>query len=130
MSDPSVSDHESEMSFLNMKRMYDEYQALGLDGSKRSQSFHDMLSTYFLARIAEMDKLSTLSISNAIDTANLINKQAAAHRDIAIDNQWGIDQSAYFLTKDQTFQSAIEAAVAKAVNSAMGKTNPAPKATP
>ena len=130
MSDPSVSDHESEMSFLNMKRMYDEYQALGLDGSKRSQSFHDMLSTYFLARIAERDKLSTLSISNAIDTANLINKQAAAHRDIAIDNQWGIDQSAYFLTKDQTFQSAIEAAVAKAVNSAMGKTNPAPQATP
>jgi len=33
-------------------------------------------------------------VSNAVDTANLVNKQAVAHRDIAIDRIWNADEVA------------------------------------
>ena len=68
---------------------------------------------------------------NILDTANLINKQAAAHRDIAIDREWNIDEVAGLsstlirdLSGTNVMKEAVEAAVAAALAKAV---NPAPK---
>jgi hypothetical protein len=41
---------------------------------------------------ATMDNLSTQILQNAIESANLVSKQAIRHTDIAIDREWNIDE--------------------------------------
>lgn len=61
---------EGEAWTANLKRTYDEYQDVGLESIRRSRNMADQI------------------LQNAIETANLVGKQAVAHRDIAIDSQW------------------------------------------
>ena len=67
----------------------------------------------------------------ALDTANLVNKQAAAHRDIAIDREWNIDEVAALaanlirgLSGTDVSKEVVEAAVAAALARSVA---PAPK---
>lgn len=42
----------------------------------------------------QVNSIATQALQNAVETANIVGKQGAAHRDIAIDHQWNIDEQA------------------------------------
>ena len=67
----------SEAWQANMKRMYDEYQRLSLDGADRNRLAFD-----------NVQNVALQALQNAVETANMIGKQAIAHRDIAINSEW------------------------------------------
>ncbi len=63
----------------NRKRTFDEYQNESLNDSRTFRN------------------LSTQAIQNAIETANMVSKQAVRHSDLAIDRQWNSDQEAFLV---------------------------------
>ena len=67
----------SEAWQANMKRMYDEYQRLSLDGVDKNRVAFD-----------NVQNVALQALQNAVETANMIGKQAIAHRDIAINSEW------------------------------------------
>jgi len=67
----------SEAWQANMKRMYDEYQRLSLDGVDKNRVAFD-----------NVQNVALQALQNAVETANMISKQAIAHRDIAINSEW------------------------------------------
>jgi len=87
-----------DLNRLNAKRTYDQTQSVDLAQLQGTSDFR-----------FNMQNLMVQATQNAIETANMISKQAVAHRDIAINSQWTIDKEA--------FEAAVAAAVAKTVNS-------------
>jgi hypothetical protein len=70
-------ENQSQTNALNAKRTFDEYQDLALTSARRSQ--------------AEFDKLNNVALQalqNAVETANMIGKQAVKHADVAADALW------------------------------------------
>ncbi len=67
----------SQINALNNKRTFDEYQDLGLTSARRSQSNYDRL-----------EALAIQAMQNAVETANMVGKQAVRHMDVAADNNW------------------------------------------
>ena len=67
----------SEAWQANMKRMFDEYQRLSLDGADKNRLAFD-----------NVQNVALQALQNAVETANMIGKQAIAHRDIAINSEW------------------------------------------
>jgi len=67
----------SEAWQANMKRMFDEYQRLSLDGADKNRVAFD-----------NVQNVALQALQNAVETANMIGKQAIAHRDIAINSEW------------------------------------------
>ena len=67
----------SEAWQANMKRMFDEYQRLSLDGVDKNRVAFD-----------NVQNVALQALQNAVETANMISKQAIAHRDIAINSEW------------------------------------------
>jgi hypothetical protein len=60
--------------------------------------------------------IANQALQNAVETANMVGKQAVRHGDIAIDRQWNVDEQALLVARSAVFQDAIAAAVAAAVN--------------
>jgi len=89
----------------NLLRTYDTYQHEGLEAVRRSRGFADQV------------------MQNAIETANLVSKQAVRHTDMAIDRQWNVDEQGYTAEKilaamqDPSVISAMVDAVAANMNS-------------
>ena len=101
---------QSELDYINAKRTYDTYQDLDLQAARAAQ------------RAAEdIHGLSMQVMQNAIESANMISKQAIRHGDIAIDRQWNVDEVATLVANTSVFKDAIAAAVAAAVNVTLGK---------
>lgn len=82
------------------------------------------LATLFSDTMNKHDQLHNLSVQamqNAIETANMVGKQAVRHSDIAIDREWNIDEQGYTAEKiisglqEPTVIAAMVAAVAKAM---------------
>lgn len=95
---------KDESWFANIKRTYDEFMDISLVAARRSQQ--------------EFDKLNNISLQalqNAVETANMVSKQAVRHSDLAIDRQWNVDEVAALVAKSAIFQDAIAGAVAAAV---------------
>jgi hypothetical protein len=82
---------KDESWFANIKRTYDEYQHLSLTGSVRSQIVFDQLNNVALQALQNAVETANLVGKNAADSANLCNKQAIAHRDVAINEEWEDD---------------------------------------
>ncbi len=83
-----------EAWFANIKRTYDEYQDVSLTSARRSQAVFDQVSN-----------VAVQALQNAVETANMLGKQAVAHRDIAIDHEWN----------KEIGEGAAEAAILRAV---------------
>jgi hypothetical protein len=108
----------SELTAANEKRTFDAYQDLDLLRARRDQEQHDIVLSQEREHLAEFHKLSILALTNCIDTSNLVNKQAAAHRDIAIDREWNVDEQGYTaaeILRSDTFKSGLEATVVAAI---------------
>jgi BMFP domain-containing protein YqiC len=77
----------SPLMVLNGKRTYDEFQDISLAAARRSQNDYDEVRAY-----------SRLALQNAVNNADLLAKQAIAHRDIAIDREWNVNETDAYAT--------------------------------
>jgi hypothetical protein len=96
---------QSEAWFANIKRTYDQYQTLDTKAINDANKHG-----------AVLDNLSTQALQNAVETANMVSKQAVRHGDLAIDRQWNVDEQGYTVAdilNDGKFQDAIATALAK-----------------
>ena len=104
-----------DFTLANMKRTYDEYQGISLESWKSLQKYAEKV----LSDAQQMDNtrqnISNQALQNAVETANMVSKQAVRHADLAIDRQWNVDEVAELVANTSTFKDAIAAAVAKAV---------------
>ena len=98
------ADGENQAWFTNRKRNYDIYgaedietRAVGRDHARNVNS------------IAEQ------ALQNAVTQAHQITMQSIAHRDIAVNKQWNINETDLIAANAITSGSAINAAIAKHV---------------
>jgi hypothetical protein len=73
---------KDRMVFLNQKRTYDAYQDLDLIRARQ-----DARNSENVANLAQQ------ALQNAVETANLVSKQAVRHADVAIDRQWNLNET-------------------------------------
>jgi hypothetical protein len=110
----AANSHFSEaVNRLNAKRTYDQAQTTDL-----------LVQTGELKHRQNLDNLALQALQNAIETANMVSKQAVRHSDIAIDREWNVDEQGYTaaeILRDETFKDAIAAAVSAAVAEALNK---------
>jgi hypothetical protein len=97
----------SQLNAGNFKATYDAYQRLSLDGASSAQQLAQRASQNGLDHDQAMRGLSVQALQNAVETANMVGKQAVRHGDIAIENQWESPEEAAI--------AAIAAGVAKTV---------------
>jgi hypothetical protein len=130
------SPKQTERSFeIGMDEVFKTvaFQQESLESIRRNRSYVDgvlndaknhsnNLNNVAIQALQNAVENANFKAKNCLDTANLINKQAAAHRDIAIDREWNIDEVAGLsstlirdLSGTNVMKEAIEAAVAKAV---------------
>lgn len=64
-----------------------------------------------LAHQASVNGLAIQAMQNAVETANLVGKQAVAHRDLATDRQWNIDEVAQLTANAAIKLDAIAAII-------------------
>ena len=109
----------SQLNFLNAKRTYDEYQQESLESVRENRTIVNRMGTLAVDHDQQVRNISIQVLQNAVETANMVGKQAVRHSDIAIDREWNVDEQGYTVAdilRDQTFKDAIAAAVAMAVN--------------
>jgi hypothetical protein len=112
--------------FANQKRTYDEYQHESLESIKRNRSYVDKTLSDAHSYDNQARNIANQALQNAVETANMVGKQAVRHGDLSIDRQWNVDEQGYTaenILRDATFKDAIAAAVAVAVNDAVASTN-------
>lgn len=112
---------KDESWFANVKRTYDEYQQESLESIKRNRTIVDKLVSDAQQFDNQRQTIANQNLQNAVETANMVSKQAVRHSDLAIDRQWNVDEVAALVAKSAIFQDAIVAAVAGAVNEVLKK---------
>jgi len=115
---------ETGMLFINAKRTYDEYQHESLESIKRNRAIVDKLISDAQQYDNQRQNIANQALQNAVETANMVGKQAVRHSDIAIDRQWNVDEQGYTaenILRDSTFKEAIAGAVATAVAEALNR---------
>lgn len=123
---PNGSDRErgfeigkDEAWFSNVKRTYDEYQQVSLDHIRQNDAYIQKVISDAQADTVEKRNIANQALQNAVETANMISKQAVRHGDIAIDRQWNVDEVAQLVAKTVVSLDAIAAAVAGKVADAL-----------
>jgi hypothetical protein len=118
----------SGVVFGNLKRTYDEYQHESLESIKRNRSYVDKVLSDAATHDNRTRTIAEQALQNAVETANMISKQAVRHGDIAIDHQWNpIQQGAADaltirgVALDDASLKAIGAVVAAAAADALKK---------
>lgn len=73
----------------NFKKMFEDaqntanaFQNQAVEAASRSRVQFDQLQ-----------QLSLVALTNAVETANMVGKQAVAHRDLAIDREWNVNET-------------------------------------
>ena len=67
----------SQLAALNAKRTYDTYQDLDLQAARQRQT-----------ELAQLNNVALQALQNAVETSNLVAKQAVKHGDVAADALW------------------------------------------
>jgi len=109
----SNSNFNEALMRANQKRSYDQAQTTDL-----MTQFGDTTHR------GNLNSIATQALQNAVETANMVSKQAVRHSDIAIDRQWNLDEQGYQAVealRGNTFKDALAAAVAAAVSEALSK---------
>lgn len=86
---------ESDLIFANMKRTYDEYQQESLESIKRNRSYVDKVLADAQQYDNQRQVIANQALQNAVETSNMVGKQAVRHSDLAIDRQWNTDEQGY-----------------------------------
>jgi hypothetical protein len=118
----------SGIMFSNQKRTYDEYQQESLESIKRNRSYVDKVLSDAATHDNRTRTIAEQALQNAVETANMVSKQAVRHGDIAIDNQWnpvqqgaGDAMTARAVTIDDAALKALGAVVAASVADSLAK---------
>jgi len=112
---------EGEAWKFNMKRMADEYQHESLESIRRNRSYIDKTLSDASQNDLFKQNVANQALQNAVETANMVSKQAVRHCDIAIDRQWNVDEQAGFVAKvlnsiqDPAMATAMAVAIAEAM---------------
>lgn len=103
---------------VNLKQMFDELRTQ----SVANQSMREKLDSLAFAALNNAVVVANQIAQNNADTANLVNKQAVAHRDVAIASEWNL--------AGQAAIDAIAASVAEKLSSTISPTLPGPSTSP
>lgn len=107
---------KDEAWFSNIKRTYDEFQHESLESIRRNRTIVDKTLSDAQQNDNARQNIANQALQNAVETANMVGKQAVRHSDVAIDRQWNVDEVAHLVAKTPVFMDAIAAAVAKTLN--------------
>jgi hypothetical protein len=83
------------MLFMNEKRTYDEYQQESLESIKRNRTYVDKILSDAHGYDMGARNIANQALQNAVETANMVGKQAVRHGDLSIDRQWNVDEAGY-----------------------------------
>lgn len=104
----------SGLVFGNLKRTYDEYQQESLESIKRNRSYVDKVLSDAATHDNRVRIMAEQALQNAVETANMVGKQAVRHSDIAIDREWNVDEQGYTVeTIISALKPTLESVVAK-----------------
>ncbi len=111
----ATHNENQRVTFANIKRTYDVYQDLDVQAARQA-----------LTEQTRLNQIAAQALQNAVETANMVGKQAVRHSDIAIDGQWnpvqqgaGDTLTARAVSIDDVSLKAIGAVVATAVADAL-----------
>lgn len=110
---------KDEAWFANVKRTYDEYQQESLETIRRSRDYIGKTLSDAQQHDNARQNIANQALQNAVETANMVSKQAVRHSDIAIDRQWNIDEVSDLSAKTGAQQDTIQAIVATVVASVL-----------
>jgi len=95
----TISDIAQDEAYIhNLKRLVEEFMALGLESARNSQSLANRVANNAVSHDEELRKLSVQSLTNSVSTTNMTDKQAIRHADLAIDRQWNVDEQGQMAT--------------------------------
>lgn len=97
--------------FANIKKTYDEFQQESLETIRRSRDYMGKVLSDAQQHDNERNKITTQALQNAVETANMVSKQAVRHGDLAIDRQWNVDEVATLVAKSGAQADLIQAIV-------------------
>jgi hypothetical protein len=112
---------KDEAWFANVKRTYDEFQHESLESLRRNRTIIDKTLSDAQQHDNSRQDIANQALQNAVETANMVGKQAVRHSDIAVDRQWNVDEVAHLVAKTPVFMDAIAAATAAAVAQTLNK---------
>ena len=104
-----------DFTLANMKRTYDEYQHESLESIKQNRSYVQKVLSDAQQYDNQRQAIANQALQNAVETANMVGKQAVRHGDIAIDRQWNVDEVAQLVANTSTFKDMVVAAAIAAV---------------
>jgi hypothetical protein len=113
----------TNLIMANTKRTYDEYQHESLESVRRNRSYVDKILAENASHDHRVRQIAEIALSNAVDTANLVNKQAVAHRDVAIDRTWNVDEVSTLTAKSGVQADTIQSIVAATVAATLSEIN-------
>lgn len=123
-----VNSAQSNAWFANVKRTYDEFQHESLESIRQNRTAVSKIVSDAQQFDNHRQTIANQALQNAVETANMVGKQAVRHGDIAIDAQWnpiqqgaGDSITARAVTIDDASLKAISAAIAVAIANALNQ---------
>jgi hypothetical protein len=84
---------KDEAWFANIKRTYDEFLQESLETVRELRAYSNKVLSDAQDHTQNQRAISDQALQNAVETANMVGKQAVRHGDIAIDRQWNINET-------------------------------------
>ena len=110
---------KDEAWFGNIKRTYDEFQQESLETIRRSRDYNGKVLSDAQQADNVRQNIANQALQNAVESANLVSKQAIAHRDLAVDRIWNVDEVSSLVAKTGVQSDTIQAIIAAAVAAAL-----------
>ena len=73
----AAHNENQRVTYANIKRTYDVYQDLDVQAARQS-----------LIETTRLNQIASQALQNAVETANMVGKQAIRHADVAADALW------------------------------------------
>ena len=70
-----------------------------MESARRNRSVVDKILSDAQQFDNQRQTIANQALQNAVETANMVGKQAVRHGDIAIDRQWNVDEQGYAVEK-------------------------------
>ena len=102
---------KDEAWFANIKRTYDEFLHESLTSMRQTRVHFDKLISDAQQHDNQRQGIANQALQNAVETANMIGKQAVRHSDLAIDRQWNVDEVATLTAKSGVVADALVSAM-------------------
>lgn len=110
---------KDSLYFSNRKRTYDEYQHESLESIRGHRSYALKTASDAAQNDNTRHNIANQALQNAVETANMVSKQAVRHSDIAIDRQWNVDEVSNLSAKNGVQADAMVAMLAQAIAQAI-----------